>query len=198
MTTDVVVLVLAAGRGTRFGATKQLATIDGVPMVRHVVDTALAADAGPVVVVLGHDAEHVRAVLPETAHVVVADDHADGQARSLAAGIRAAEELGAATVVVLLGDEPAVTVEAVRRVADAPSAHPMVMAEYDGRPGHPVRLARTIFPNLMVLVGDRGARALDGLEMGTVPVDGPRPGDVDVPADLPDTFDRHGEDGPRR
>jgi len=58
--TRVAAVVLAAGRSSRFRAeggteeTKLVASVDGKPIVRRVVETALASQAGPVVVVVGH------------------------------------------------------------------------------------------------------------------------------------------------
>lgn len=185
MATNVVVLVLAAGRGERFGSTKQLALIEGVPMVRHVVDAAMAADVGPVVVVLGHDADRVRAVLPAGAQTVVADHYEEGQAHSLRTGIAAARARGATCVVVLLSDEPTVTRGAILAVATSPLCAPMVRARYDDGPGHPVRLARTLWPAIETLVGDQGARQLPDVDIDEVAVPSARPDDIDHPGDLP-------------
>jgi hypothetical protein len=61
-----------------------------------------------------------------------------------------------------------------------------VRAAYDGRPGHPVALARSLFPAVAALRGDVGARdLLDAAATRTVEVGHLcRPDDVDVPADL--------------
>ena len=44
-------------------ANKLLADVGGKPMVRHVVEAALASQARPVLVVTGHQADEVRAAL---------------------------------------------------------------------------------------------------------------------------------------
>ena len=80
-------LVLAAGSASRFGATKQLAEVDGRPLVAHVVDAALTAELSPVVVVVGHDADDVAAAVPPDAEVVVNDQYVHGQSVSLRGGI---------------------------------------------------------------------------------------------------------------
>ena len=75
-------LVLAAGEGRRFGGTKQLAELDGRPLLSF----ALAAVAGisPRVVVLGHAADEVAAGVDlHGARPVVCADWAEGQAASL-------------------------------------------------------------------------------------------------------------------
>jgi CTP:molybdopterin cytidylyltransferase MocA len=54
-------VVLAAGGASRFGSSKQLAELDGMPLLQHAVDAILAVPAiDPVVVVLGAQAERVR------------------------------------------------------------------------------------------------------------------------------------------
>ena len=62
-------VVLAAGTGSRFGGTKQLAIMDGKPLAQHAVDALAAAGVDEIIVVTGHDAEAVEAAiaLPPTA-----------------------------------------------------------------------------------------------------------------------------------
>lgn len=183
----VAAVVLAAGRATRFGATKQLAEVDGRPLVRHAVDTARAADLDPVLVVVGHDADAVRAVLPAGVTAVDNPAHAEGQATSLRAGVAAATATEATALVVLLADQPGITAAAVRAVVAAHAAGALVArARYDDRPGHPVLFDRSVWPALAEVSGDVGARDLvRRLPVTDVPVAGPCPDDVDRPEDLP-------------
>ena len=155
----IVGLVLAAGAGTRFGATKQLAELDGRALLQHAVDAAnAAAGLDRVVVVLGHEADCVRAAIdPGRAEVVVATDWAEGQSGSLRVGLAAAGDAVDA-IVVLLGDQPYVTQQAIERVLAARGDAPAVRATYDGAPGHPVVLERSLFAELGALRGDTGAR----------------------------------------
>lgn len=183
----VAALVLAAGRGVRFGATKQLVEVDGRPLVRHAVDTARDAGLGPVLVVVGHDAARVRQVLPDDVEVVDNPAFAEGQATSVQAGVAAATRSDAGALVVLLADQPGIPADVVRAVAAAHAAgHLVVRANYDDRPGHPVLFDRSVWPALSQLTGDAGARELlDRLAVTEVDVPGPCPPDVDRPDDLP-------------
>ena len=54
-------LVLAAGAATRFGAPKQLADLDGIPLLEHALRAMTASPVGRVVVVLGSGADEVTA-----------------------------------------------------------------------------------------------------------------------------------------
>ena len=178
--------VLAAGTGSRFGATKQLAELGGRPLLVHVVATARAAGLAPVHVVVGHDAERVAAGVPDGAVVVDNQRAADGQATSLAAAVTAAGATDAAVLVVLLADEPGVTTAAIEAVVAAHAEGATVArAAYDDRPGHPVAFDRSIWPQLLEATGDRGAQQLfDRLPVTPVRVPGPAPTDIDTPADL--------------
>lgn len=183
---QVAGVVLAAGAGRRFGDTKQVADLDGRPLVAHVVRTARAAGLDPVFVVVGHDADSVRAVLGDDVVVVDNPDHSSGQASSLRAGVVAAETSSAAALVVLLADQPGIDAGVVRAVAGAHAVgHEVVRARYADHPGHPVLFARSTWPRLVELTGDVGARdLLEELGVAEVLVDAPRPPDVDHPDDL--------------
>jgi molybdenum cofactor cytidylyltransferase len=187
VTAPVAALVLAGGRSTRLGRPKQLLPLRGRPVLQHVIDTAAAAGLAPVLVVLGHAADEVAAALrlPPAARVVVNPDHAAGQSTSLRVGLRALEESDAPALVVLLGDQPGVSVEAIDAVVRCHSRGlgPVVQAAYDGRPGHPVLFARIAWPDLARVEGDRGARDLlaarpDRVHAARVP--GPPPPDLDT------------------
>jgi molybdenum cofactor cytidylyltransferase len=178
-------LVLAAGEGRRFGSAKQLAPLDGKPLLAHVVAAMAAAPLDELVVVLGARADEVRAGVDlGTARVVIAEDWMDGQSASLRHGIAAVP--GAEAVVVALGDQPFLSPKAVEAVLAARGAGAdAVRATYGGVPGHPIVLERTLFGAVRELRGDEGARSLLR-EARPVPCDGlGRPDDVDTPEDLP-------------
>ena len=171
------------------GRTKQLLPIGGRPMLQHVVDTAAGAGLDEIVVVLGHDADAVRASveLPAEARVVVNPEFATGQASSLRAGLAAASPDSEAAVV-LLGDQPGVAVPAVRAVVEAflRTGARVVRARYGGTGGHPVLLARKTWGELGTLEGDVGARELIARHPEWVTdadVGGDPPPDVDTDAD---------------
>ncbi len=182
MNPAVVAVVLAAGAGTRFlGEGHKLdATIGDRSVLSRVVDTAVQAAIGPVVVVT---AAQVTTALPASVVHVVNDRWAEGQMTSLRAGIAAARELGATAVVVGLGDQPFVRVDAWRAVAATDAA--IGVATYDGRRGHPVRLAAETW-DLLPDSGDQGARTVMRLRpdlVAEVPCEGSSI-DIDTVEDL--------------
>ena len=172
-------LVLAAGEGRRFGGPKQLALLDGCPLVEH----ALAAVGGldRVVVVLGAHADEVRRGADlGAAEIVVCDGWAEGMSASLRAGLEALR--GAEEIVIVLADQPLVTPAVVERVRAAPG--PAARAVYDGAPGHPVAVRAPLLERAGDLRGDAGFRELlgDATEVECSDLADPR--DIDTREDL--------------
>jgi CTP:molybdopterin cytidylyltransferase MocA len=155
-------IVLAGGSGSRFGASaKQLAELDGKPLLEHALRTIEAVPGiDRIVVVLGARAEEIRAGVDlGLAEPVVCADWADGQAASLRCGIEAVA--GADAAVLTLGDMPRITPQVIELFADIGREHgatARARAVYDGAPGHPVVLGSAYFDRLAALEGDAGAR----------------------------------------
>jgi molybdenum cofactor cytidylyltransferase len=145
-------LVLAAGEGSRFGGTKQLAPLEGRPLLEYALAAVAALD--PRVVVLGHAADEILAAVDlQGTRPVLCDAWREGQSASLRAGLAALGDVDAAVVV--LGDQPRITPAAVAAVAAAAG---IARASYGGRPGHPIRLPRELLERAGELRGDVGFR----------------------------------------
>jgi CTP:molybdopterin cytidylyltransferase MocA len=150
-------LILAAGEGRRFGGTKQLAELDGRPLLEHAL--AAVASISPRVVVLGHAADEIlESVDLQGAEPVVCADWAEGQSASLRCGLAALG--GADAVLVVLGDQPGITPAAIDAVAAADGDEDAVRATYDGVPSHPVLLRSSLLARAGELRGDAGFRDL--------------------------------------
>jgi molybdenum cofactor cytidylyltransferase len=191
----VVGLLLAAGTASRFGdEQKLLAELDGEPLVRHAARTLIDADIDGVVAVLGHERERVAAALPPEVATVHNPDYADGQATTVARGVRAAADRGAAAAVFALGDMPCVAGETVDALVAAyrnpETTADIVVPTYEGRRGNPVLFGAAHFDALQDVSGDRGGRALfDSYPVERVAVDDPGVHvDVDTAADLRELF----------
>lgn len=180
-------LVLAAGAGRRFGGPKQLAEIDGRPLVEHAV-AALEAVAAVerVAVTLGAYADEVLARVDlHGATPIVVGDWAEGQSASLRAGVGMLAATAEA-IVVTLADQPSITAATIARViAEWDGSSTPVRATYEGQPGHPVLLTRATYGDVAQLRGDRGAREiLAGAGVRDVPCDAGVVVDIDTPAQL--------------
>lgn len=185
------IIVVAAGRGSRFGAVAPdvpskleqpfgHSTVVGTTL-RNAVQSQL-----PVVVVT------VAALLPTaSAHiarrdiVVLGDDEAGrGMGHSIAAGV--AERSGAPGWLILPADMPLVQPGTLLAVAGALEHHAVAYAQHKGRRGHPVGFSSELYSELVLLTGDEGARrivarypsvAVEVADAGTLV-------DIDTPADL--------------
>jgi molybdenum cofactor cytidylyltransferase len=179
-------IVLAAGAASRFGGGKQLAFLDGRPLLEHAVRAMTSAPVGRVIVVLGAEAEHVLAGVDlHGADPLVCERWSEGQSASLACGL--AELADCEAVVVTLGDQPRVSPAAIRRViAGRGNGAAAVRATYGSGPGHPVLLERVLFDRLRDVSGDHGARnLLMSVQTREIPCDDLGGGaDVDTPAEL--------------
>lgn len=192
--TPVHGILLAAGTSSRFGeANKLLAELDGVPVVRRAAETLVSSTLDVITVVLGHDADEVRAVLADLpVEFVVNPDYEEGQATSVRTGLRAAADEDA--VLIALGDMPDVDVESVEMLLDAyrTGAGDALAAAYEGVRGNPVLFDRAYFDRILDVDGDVGARnILLTAEHGGL-VETHDPGvkrDIDRPADLDPTSD---------
>ncbi|WP_029003924.1 NTP transferase domain-containing protein [Azorhizobium doebereinerae] len=161
---DVAAVILAAGRGTRMGGpNKLLEPLGGRPVIRHVVEAALASRARPLVVVTGHEHQRVEAALEGLPVAFVHNpDYATGMASSVRRGI-AALPAGVDGALVLLGDMPLVAPTLLDALVDAfaPELGRLIVVPMAGEQrGNPVLWSRRFFPELAGLEGDIGARRL--------------------------------------
>lgn len=110
-------VLLAAGMGRRFGGPKALADTGDGPWVLRALGTLAGLE--PRIVVVGAEAERVRALLP--GGVIAADnaDFASGMGSSLIAGLRGLDAAVVDAAVVMLVDLPDVPAAAVERVVSA-------------------------------------------------------------------------------
>lgn len=185
-----VVVVLAAGGSSRMGRPKQLLDVDGEPLVRHAARVALDAGSGRVLVVLGAEAERVRAAIEDLdLAIVVNPDWREGLASSLRAGVAEVERIApdARGLIVLPADQPRMPALHLRRIDEAQrrSSATVVASDYGDHRGPPAYFGHRHFAALKALRGDAGARELlqvDGVETVAAPAGSDL--DLDRPADL--------------
>ncbi len=156
-------LILAAGESSRMGADKALLRYHGRTFLEAILQTLRDAGIDRVVVVLGHHAEEIQGALNlEGVLVVINRDYRQGQTSSLQAGLNALSGEEFEGVVLSLVDHPAVPAEVVRQLIAAfhQSGAPVVLPTYEGRRGHPVVIARTLFQELSALKPGEGANGV--------------------------------------
>ena len=153
-------VVLAAGSGSRFGGGKLMTPWRGGALIDGALDAAFAAPVKAVHVVVGADPAVAAHAAARGARIVECRDHALGLSASLKAGIAALPE-DAAGALVLLGDMPKVPHAVLQPLVAAIAAGaPAAVPVFDGKVGNPAALSAVLFPKVLALEGDRGARAL--------------------------------------
>ncbi|MBC7228058.1 MAG: HAD-IIA family hydrolase [Thermoflexales bacterium] len=189
---NVAGVVLAAGGSTRFGRPKQLLDWNGIPMVAHVADVALAAELSPVVVVLGHSAEEIQAALAgRPVRIATNWRWEEGLSTSVQTGLGALPPDTDAAIF-LQCDQPLITPDLLRRLVTRfqETGAPIVCLVYESRRASPTLFARPLFRELAGVTGDQGGRALilrHPQSVETVEVDDP---DLLADVDTPEEYER--------
>jgi len=166
-------VILAAGRSRRMAPHNKLLVADrtGKPMIARVVDNVLSSNARPVLVVTGHQAEHIQhALAGRPVRYVHAADYAEGLSASLKAGI-AAVPVECSAALVCLGDMPLVTGRMIDRLLstyDPDEGRLIVLPTFRGKQGNPMLWDRRFFAEILHITGDSGARFLLGKHLDVV------------------------------
>lgn len=153
-------LILGAGASQRLGPPKQLLPFRGTTMLGWVVRQAeRAAGLDELIVVLGRAADEIREQVDfGAARVVENPVFTEGCASSYKAGL-AALNPNSQAMMIILGDQPGILPVVIDRLADEwRRTEPLIsLCSYDGRKGHPMIFAQSMFEQLAGLHGDKAA-----------------------------------------
>jgi molybdenum cofactor cytidylyltransferase len=189
-------IVLAAGSGARFGGGKLTHPWQGGVLIDGALAAAFAAQVRTVTVVTGADpkvedaarAFAERAGEAQRLRLVHCEGHAEGMGATLRAGI-ASLPPDADGAFVFLGDMPLIPPSILPALADAlTTGAPAAAPVFAGQRGHPVLFSRALFPQLLAITGDEGARSLlrgVGRQLALIETDNAGVlADIDRPDDL--------------
>lgn len=162
---SIGIVILAAGASTRLGTPKQLLRYQGYSLIQRVVTTAISSLGEPIIVVLGANAAQIQPELQAFAiHVVLNPQWIDGISTSIRTGIEALLTIkpDVEAVVLLVCDQPFIEPDLIYQLITAYQLthQPIIASEYAGVVGVPALFEHTLFPTLMGLSGDRGAKQL--------------------------------------
>ncbi|MDX1406958.1 MAG: nucleotidyltransferase family protein [Saprospiraceae bacterium] len=180
-------LVLAAGGAIRFGSAKQLALINGVPMIRRTITHLLGAGRGPCVVVTGAVHMQIARALDELEVTCVHNPKwYEGMAGSIEVGLAwiRDEMPEAEAVLIALADQPFITAEDFRRMTDSFDGNAIVAARYPDGPGVPAIFPKSDWKALEQLSGDVGARQVIRQRTETITVVLSDTRDIDHPGQI--------------
>ena len=190
MSTTAAIL-LAAGRSSRMGQHKLLLPLGDRPVLVHVVETILASQTRPLIVVVGYQAEQIRAILsPYKSKLAIINnpDYQQGMSTSLRKGIETLMTSYPTVngALIVLGDQPLMTAHILDSMIEAKQTTDkrIIAARYSGKRGNPTLFDASLFPELMEMTGDEGGRKVlerHRLEMAMVDMDEDMPNyDVDT------------------
>lgn len=187
---SIAAVILAAGGSSRMGQPKQGMLFRGRPLVAHAVGSALEAGLSPVVVVAGADQGVVeKSVHGLAARVLVNPIWQRGIGTSIRAGVAAvASDPGVEAIVILLADQPLVDANLLRALVAVRYTKPGVACMYGGSMGVPALFGRALFPWLIALADEQGAKSILaslGDQLGVVDFPG---GELDI--DTPEDYRR--------
>jgi len=185
------IVILAAGASRRLGQAKQLIDHDGQTLLAKTAEAALSTGMQPVIVVLGAHAEAVRHCVDwEDLTIVVNPDWKEGMASSLRTGLHhlLRTEPQTEAAILMVCDQPYVSPDILTQLLQRQAATglPAAACTYVGRMGTPALFHRSLFPELLQLEGDTGARkwlAQHPESVATLPF-GKGDLDIDTPEDL--------------
>jgi bifunctional UDP-N-acetylglucosamine pyrophosphorylase/glucosamine-1-phosphate N-acetyltransferase len=167
------VIVLAAGKGKRMRSDlpKVLHRLAGRPLLAHVVDTVRALDAAAIYVVHGHEGDQVRACLDDPTLRWVEQPEQLGTGHAVMQAMPGIPD--DATVLILCGDVPLVSLETLRSVT-GPAANDKVglVTAVLGDPGGLGRILRDEAGSVTGIVEDKDAddeqRAVKEINTGII------------------------------
>ncbi|QMU29606.1 nucleotidyltransferase family protein [Adhaeribacter radiodurans] len=159
------VVLLAAGASVRLGSPKQNLNFQGQTLMQHAVQVAQQSGSSPIVVVLGAQADSLRAQLnfPEM-YIVENKEWKEGMSASIRHGLAALLKVAplVENVIIMLCDQPFVSGELLQELIKhkETSSQKIIACSYQDTVGTPVLFDKQYFQELLALHGNNGAKKL--------------------------------------
>ncbi len=156
------ILILAAGSSSRLGQPKQLVEFEGQTLIERVTQIALEVSEN-VVVILGANAEQIRPQLArfnDTISILQNPHWQEGMGASIRVGV---EKLAPNSdfIMILLSDQPFISKFLLQEMVQisANTYKPVVSCIYNQQLGVPMLFDKSMFPELLKLQADKGAKS---------------------------------------
>jgi molybdenum cofactor cytidylyltransferase len=158
------VIILAAGSSSRMnGEPKQMLEFEGKTLLRRAAETTLESGFYPTVVVLGANNQILRKEIEDLPLEIALNERwQSGISSSIKKGLSAISEKNLDATIIMLCDQPFVTVEVLQKLRDAfvETEKPVVASKYENTVGVPALFAREVFIELEDLEKDEGAKKI--------------------------------------
>jgi molybdenum cofactor cytidylyltransferase len=155
-------VILSGGASSRMGSPKALLAYQGRPFLEHLLEVAVHPQIGIRRVVLGADAEPIaKAIHLQADEIVINADWEKGQLTSIQAALRSLPP-GTEGILLCLIDHPLISAALIQELVERfyKSDKPIVLPVYEGRRGHPLIFAATLYDELLRAPLETGARAV--------------------------------------
>lgn len=161
--TKTGILVLSGGKSSRLGKPKQLLEINGMPLIRHIVQVAEESDLGPVLIVTGAHQEQISPILNDQI-LIENKDWEEGMASSIRAGVQYVKENHSDMdgLFILVTDQPYLHKTILQALYKEQQKENVlaVASRYNNQYGTPVLFHKDLWTALLSLTGDVGARKI--------------------------------------
>jgi molybdenum cofactor cytidylyltransferase len=171
MTEKLSILILAAGNSSRLGSPKQLIEFEGQTLIERITETALSISE-EIVMVLGGNAEHILPKLERFKNIVsivINPEWQEGMGTSIRLGVEKLAEKSD-LILILLSDQPYISKVLLHNMVQtfASSSKPIVACVYSNTLGVPILFDKSVFPDLLKLSGDKGAKSFLNFYKGKI------------------------------
>jgi molybdenum cofactor cytidylyltransferase len=162
MTEKLSILILAAGNSSRLGSPKQLVEFEGKTLIERITETALSISE-VVLVVLGGNSEQILPKLErfeDSISTVFNPDWQEGMGTSIRFGVEHLTEKSD-LILILLSDQPFISKVLLQNMLQtyANLQNPIITCVYNNTLGVPILFDKSIFPELLELSGNKGAKS---------------------------------------
>ena len=183
---NCAIIVLAAGASGRFGRPKQLLKYRGKSLLRYVLDIAKNVNAHPLIVVLGANSHLTSNEITgdKDIYKIINDNWSEGISSSIRSGLNALHQIAPSSdaAIFMVCDQPFITSSLLNNLirVQKETGKPIVASGYENTIGTPVLFHKTLFPELLALKGDAGAKKIIKQHAGSfVTISFPK-GNIDI------------------
>ena len=192
----ISIILLAAGSSSRMGQSKQLLSINNEPLLLRTVKTAIASTVKNVIVILGADEQKHRSVIE---HLPVQIIHnptwSKGMGNSLKAGLNHLLSIQPETQAAIISvcDQPLLTTDHFNQLVlnYHQKQKPIVASLYSGSPGVPALFVKSLFPDLLKISDDQGAKKVINAYSDSITLIDFPGGEIDL--DTPEEYKAFGQ-----
>jgi len=163
-------VILSGGASSRMGSPKALLPYQGRPFLEHLLEVTARPEIGVRRVVLGADAEPIaKAIHLNADEIVINADWEKGQLSSIQAAVRSLPP-GTDGMLLCLIDHPLISGSLIGELIEHfyKSGKSIALPVYEGRRGHPVIFAASLYEELLRAPVETGARAVVWAHAGGV------------------------------